>query len=82
MNFSYNQKNFKVMTVYAKYSVVARLELWEALYGVADNTQVPWVIVGDFNVIFSEEKKGMGYLSILWMHVILLAILVIVAYMN
>lgn len=39
-----------------------RPKLWEVLLEVADNTLVPWIIGGDFNVILSEEEKLGGLL--------------------
>ncbi|XP_016505750.1 uncharacterized protein LOC107823577 [Nicotiana tabacum] len=50
--------NYIIMTfVYAKCSSLERLELWDNLYYLASNMDLPWIIEGDFNVILSEEEK-------------------------
>nr|XP_009596645.1 uncharacterized protein LOC104092693 [Nicotiana tomentosiformis] len=43
--------------VYAKCSSLDRLELWDNLYYLARDIELPWVVGGDFNVILNEEEK-------------------------
>ncbi|XP_009606568.1 uncharacterized protein [Nicotiana tomentosiformis] len=43
--------------VYAKCSSMERLELWDNLYYLASDMELPWMVGGDFNVILSEEEK-------------------------
>ncbi|XP_049390321.1 uncharacterized protein LOC125854782 [Solanum stenotomum] len=47
-------------TVYARCSVIERLELWENLENVIEDNHLPWVVGGDFNVIRNEEVKFGG----------------------
>ncbi|XP_075076865.1 uncharacterized protein LOC142163474 [Nicotiana tabacum] len=50
-----------IMTfVYAKCSSLERLELWDYLYCLASDMELPWLVRGDFNVIFQEEEKIEG----------------------
>ncbi|XP_016473129.1 uncharacterized protein LOC107795076 [Nicotiana tabacum] len=50
--------NHIMMTfVYEKCSSLERLELWDNLYYLASDMDLPWVVGGDFNVILSEEEK-------------------------
>lgn len=51
---------FKVTTIYAKCLAVERLELWQDLEDSAGNTNVPWMIGGDFNCILDEAEKLRG----------------------
>nr|XP_009760649.1 PREDICTED: uncharacterized protein LOC104212974 [Nicotiana sylvestris] len=44
--------------IYAKYSAMERLELWDHLYYLASDMKLPWLVGGDFNVILHEEKIG------------------------
>ncbi|XP_070045606.1 uncharacterized protein [Nicotiana tomentosiformis] len=37
-----------------------RLELWDNLYYLALDMELPWMVGGDFNVILSEEEKIRG----------------------
>uniref|UniRef100_A0A1S4CPZ4 Uncharacterized protein n=1 Tax=Nicotiana tabacum TaxID=4097 RepID=A0A1S4CPZ4_TOBAC len=43
--------------VYAKYSSLERLELWDNLYYLASDMELPWLVGGDFHVILNEEEK-------------------------
>ncbi|XP_070053323.1 uncharacterized protein [Nicotiana tomentosiformis] len=43
--------------VYAKYSSLERLELWDYLYYLTSDMDMPWVVGGDFNVILHEHEK-------------------------
>ncbi|XP_075108822.1 uncharacterized protein LOC142180675 [Nicotiana tabacum] len=46
--------------VYAKCNVIERIELWDSLYAMASDLTVPWLMGGDFNVIWDEEEKFGG----------------------
>ncbi|XP_070022763.1 uncharacterized protein [Nicotiana sylvestris] len=46
--------------VYAKCDVIERIELWDSLYAMASDMTVPWLVGGDFNVIWDEEEKFGG----------------------
>ncbi|XP_016488047.2 uncharacterized protein LOC107808078 [Nicotiana tabacum] len=51
-----------IMTfVYSKCSSQERLELWNNLYYLASDMELPWVVGGDFNVILGEEEKIGGF---------------------
>ncbi|XP_009624636.1 uncharacterized protein [Nicotiana tomentosiformis] len=43
--------------VYSKCSSLERLELWDSLYYLASDMELPWLVRGDFNVVLSEEEK-------------------------
>ncbi|XP_070034553.1 uncharacterized protein [Nicotiana tomentosiformis] len=52
-----------IMTfIFTKCSSLERLELWDNLYNIANDMELPWVVGGDFNVISSEEEKIGGLL--------------------
>ncbi|XP_070039509.1 uncharacterized protein [Nicotiana tomentosiformis] len=46
--------------VYAKCDDVERIELWNSLYAMSSDMAVPWLVGGDFNVIWDEEEKFGG----------------------
>ncbi|XP_075109128.1 uncharacterized protein LOC142180921 [Nicotiana tabacum] len=46
--------------VYAKCDRTERIELWDTLYAMASDMTVPWLVGGDFNVIWDEEEKYGG----------------------
>ncbi|XP_070020059.1 uncharacterized protein [Nicotiana sylvestris] len=46
--------------VYAKCDRIERIELWDSLYAMASDMTVPWLVGGDFNVIWDEEEKFGG----------------------
>ena len=46
-----------ISLVYAKCTQRERLLLWESMFELANTINVPWVIGGDFNVIYNEEEK-------------------------
>ncbi|XP_009759123.1 uncharacterized protein [Nicotiana sylvestris] len=46
--------------VYAKCDRIERIELWDTLYAMASDMTVPWLVGGDFNVIWDEEDKYGG----------------------
>ncbi|XP_070055567.1 uncharacterized protein [Nicotiana tomentosiformis] len=43
--------------IYAKYSAMKRLDLWDHLYYLASDMELPWLVGGDFNVILHEDEK-------------------------
>nr|XP_016481434.1 PREDICTED: uncharacterized protein LOC107802438 [Nicotiana tabacum] len=43
--------------VYVKCPSLDRLELWDNLYYLASDMELPWVVGGDFNVVLNEEEK-------------------------
>lgn len=43
--------------VYAKCSAQERLQLWETIYSVGYNLNLPWLVGGDSNVVLSDEDK-------------------------
>ncbi|XP_070025309.1 uncharacterized protein [Nicotiana sylvestris] len=48
--------------VYAKCSAVERLELWDHLYCLARDMELPWLVGWDFNVLLHEDEKIGGLL--------------------
>ncbi|XP_009601161.2 uncharacterized protein [Nicotiana tomentosiformis] len=50
-------KHIILTFVYAKFSSLERLKLWDNLYNLANDMEMPWVVGGDFNVILSEEEN-------------------------
>ncbi|XP_019253967.1 PREDICTED: uncharacterized protein LOC109232667 [Nicotiana attenuata] len=46
--------------VYAKCDHIERIELWDSLYAMASDMTSPWLVGGDFNVIWDEEEKFGG----------------------
>ncbi|XP_070008698.1 uncharacterized protein [Nicotiana sylvestris] len=49
-----------VTLVYAKCDAIERIELWDSLYAMAADMDVPWLVGGDFNVIWDDEEKFGG----------------------
>ncbi|XP_075109126.1 uncharacterized protein LOC142180920 [Nicotiana tabacum] len=54
------QKEFMITLVYAKCDHIDRIELWDSLYYLAQDMTIPWLVGGDFNVIWDEEEKFGG----------------------
>nr|XP_016481277.1 PREDICTED: uncharacterized protein LOC107802319 [Nicotiana tabacum] len=53
---------YMMMTfVYAKCCALERLELWDNLYYLASDMELPWLVGGDFNVVLGEDEKKGGY---------------------
>jgi len=46
--------------IYAKCNAIKRIELWDTLYSLATDMSLPWLVGGDFNVIWDEEEKFGG----------------------
>lgn len=54
-----------IMTfIYAKCCALERLELWDNLYYLASDMELPWLVGGDFNVVLGEKEKIGGCQSI------------------
>lgn len=53
-------KEFIFTLVYAKCDSIERIELWDSMYDMATDMTVPWLVGGDFNVIWDEEEKFGG----------------------
>ncbi|XP_070056526.1 uncharacterized protein [Nicotiana tomentosiformis] len=54
-----NKSVFLETVVYVKCKSHMRETLWEDLRGIANNINLPWLVVGDFNCVLApEEKKG------------------------
>ncbi|XP_060177952.1 uncharacterized protein LOC132607890 [Lycium barbarum] len=46
-----------ITMVYAKFDSLERISLWDSLYSLADQMDMPWLVRGDFNVIMNEDNK-------------------------
>ncbi|KAH0665727.1 hypothetical protein KY285_026933 [Solanum tuberosum] len=57
MNFKLKgtQNRFILTAVYARCNAIERLELWEDLESVANQT-IPWMVGGDFNTIIDDTE--------------------------
>nr|XP_009780879.1 PREDICTED: uncharacterized protein LOC104229860 [Nicotiana sylvestris] len=53
---------FVLILIYAKCDAIERIELWDSLYAMARDMDAPWLVGGDFNVIWDEEEKFGGLL--------------------
>ncbi|KAH0760993.1 hypothetical protein KY290_017066 [Solanum tuberosum] len=51
---------FRVTVVYARCSALERLELWEDLENIANQSNSPWMVGGDFNTVVDESEKSGG----------------------
>ncbi|XP_075074764.1 uncharacterized protein LOC142162321 [Nicotiana tabacum] len=51
---------FVLTLIYAKCDAIERIELWDSLYEMARDMEAPWLVGGDFNVIWDEEEKFGG----------------------
>lgn len=49
-----------ITSVYARCNALERLELWEDISWVAEDINIPWLVGGDFNVIFNDTEKPRG----------------------
>ncbi|XP_075104795.1 uncharacterized protein LOC107830035 [Nicotiana tabacum] len=47
---------FVLTLIYAKCDAIERIELWDSLYAMARDMDAPWLVGGDFNVIWDEEE--------------------------
>ncbi|XP_060216553.1 uncharacterized protein LOC132644029 [Lycium barbarum] len=43
--------------VYAKCDAFERLQLWDSIYHLSANIDIPWMVGGDFNVVLNKEEK-------------------------
>ncbi|XP_070021012.1 uncharacterized protein [Nicotiana sylvestris] len=48
---------FVLTLIYAKCDAFERIELWDSLYAMARDMDAPWLVGGDFNVLWDEEEK-------------------------
>ncbi|XP_019241168.1 PREDICTED: uncharacterized protein LOC109221159 [Nicotiana attenuata] len=55
-----DHKKFIITMVYAKCDAIERIELWDTLYSLASDMTLPWLVGGDFNVIWDDEEKFGG----------------------
>lgn len=60
LNFLENGHSFVTTVVYAKCDALERLSLWEDIYSLSMNMNLPWLIEGNFNIILSGEEKIEG----------------------
>ncbi|XP_070009705.1 uncharacterized protein [Nicotiana sylvestris] len=51
---------FVLTLIYAKCDAIEMIELWDSLYEMARDMDAPWLVGGDFNVIWDEEEKFGG----------------------
>ncbi|XP_059315791.1 uncharacterized protein LOC132066504 [Lycium ferocissimum] len=65
VKLSFQEDNKILMTtmIYAKCEALERINLWDNLYNLADQMEVPWLVGGDFNVIMNEDEKIGGHTS-------------------
>ncbi|XP_070049169.1 uncharacterized protein [Nicotiana tomentosiformis] len=54
-------QHIKLTFVYAKCSTLERLELWDNLYYMKRDMELPWLVGGDFNVVLHEDEKIGGF---------------------
>ncbi|XP_075076678.1 uncharacterized protein LOC142163304 [Nicotiana tabacum] len=57
---------FVLTLIYAKCDAIERIELWDSLYEMARDMNAPWLVGGDFNVIWDEEEKFGGSIFTWW----------------
>ncbi|XP_019234736.1 PREDICTED: uncharacterized protein LOC109215176 [Nicotiana attenuata] len=55
------QISFIVTFVYAKCDPIERIELWDSMYYLARDMTIPWIVAGDFNVIWDDEENFGGF---------------------
>ncbi|KAH0748476.1 hypothetical protein KY290_027708 [Solanum tuberosum] len=46
--------------IYAKCDALERINMWDDIYNISVNYNMPWLVGGDFNVIMSDEEKTGG----------------------
>lgn len=52
-----SQQQALITVVYARCSAIERLKLWDDIECVSKKTSIPWLVGGDFNVIFDDSEK-------------------------
>ncbi|XP_060182971.1 uncharacterized protein LOC132612916 [Lycium barbarum] len=57
LNFQDDNKTLMTTMIYAKCEALERISLWDNLYNLDDQMEVPWLVGGDFNVIIHEDEK-------------------------
>ena len=55
-----NTNNFFLSTIYANTKFRIRKNLWNDLIDVAHNIDMPWLVIGDFNEVLSQNEKWGG----------------------
>ncbi|XP_019228674.1 PREDICTED: uncharacterized protein LOC109209791 [Nicotiana attenuata] len=50
-------QHMMITFVYAKSSAMERLQLWDHLYYLASDMELPWLVGGDFNVVLHKDEK-------------------------
>lgn len=55
-------RSFIVIFVYAKCTIIERIELWDSLFALARDMFIPCLIGGDFNFIWDRKEKFGGLL--------------------
>lgn len=55
-----NSKPFLLYTIYASPKFARRKELWLDLISCAQNVNLPWAVVGDFNEVINQREKYGG----------------------
>ncbi|XP_049359160.1 uncharacterized protein LOC125823817 [Solanum verrucosum] len=51
------QKEICVTAVYARCNALDRLELWDELENISINSDISWIVGGDFNVVLDASEK-------------------------
>ncbi|XP_077242463.1 uncharacterized protein LOC143882975 [Tasmannia lanceolata] len=49
--------SFIMTSVYAHNYYISRRELWSKLENIASSNQAPWIVLGDFNAVRSQEER-------------------------
>lgn len=49
-----------ITLVYAKCDANERLFLWDSIYLLANTITLPWLVGGDFSIVWNEEEKNGG----------------------
>ena len=73
-----NQTSFILSSIYASTKLWKRKELWSDLINFASHVDKPWLVVGDFNEVISQNDK-MGvvqYAGLEWIYMVALWMLV------
>lgn len=52
-----SQFSWVLTTIYASVDIAERLILWQNLKNVADNMNLPWMVMRDFNDITNQLEK-------------------------
>lgn len=55
-----NYKPFLLYAIYASPKFALRKDLWLDLIDCAQNINLPWAVIGDFNEVVSQREKYGG----------------------